>query len=83
MLFSFAAYNCGPARVARLRKEAAAKGLDPNVWFGNVENIAAARVGSETVTYVANIFKYYVAYKLVTEADAERKKTLEQLKKPS
>jgi membrane-bound lytic murein transglycosylase MltF len=83
MLFSFAAYNCGPGRVARLRKEAAAKGLDPNVWFGNVENIAAARIGSETVTYVSNIYKYYIAYKLVTEAQEERKKTLDDLKKPN
>ena len=42
------------------------------VWFGNVEVIAAERIGRETVTYVANIYKYYVAYKLVVEA-SERK----------
>jgi membrane-bound lytic murein transglycosylase MltF len=63
-LFAIAAYNCGSGRVARLRKEAAEKGLDPNVWFGNVELIAARRVGQETVLYVRNIYKYYIAYKL-------------------
>jgi membrane-bound lytic murein transglycosylase MltF len=82
-LFAFASYNAGPARVARLRKEAQLKGLNPNVWFNNVETIAAARIGTETVTYVANIFKYYVAYRLVTEAEEERRKALEDVKKAS
>ena len=39
----------------------------PNVWFGNVEQIASERIGRETVTYVSNIYKYYVAYRLVVE----------------
>ncbi|MDX2437885.1 MAG: lytic transglycosylase F [Acidobacteriota bacterium] len=60
--FAIAAYNAGPARIAGLRKEAAQKGYDPNLWFSNVETIAAARIGRETVTYVANINKYYMAY---------------------
>ncbi len=63
-LFSFAAYNAGPAKVARLRREAAREGLDPNVWFDNVEVIAARRIGRETVQYVSNIYKYWVAYRL-------------------
>jgi membrane-bound lytic murein transglycosylase MltF len=63
-LFSIAAYNAGPTRVANLRVEAANKGLDPNVWFNNVELIAARRIGQETVVYVRNVYKYYVAYKL-------------------
>jgi membrane-bound lytic murein transglycosylase MltF len=62
-LFSFAAYNAGPAKVRRLRAEAEQSGLDPNVWFLNVERIAAKRIGRETVQYVSNIAKYYVAYK--------------------
>jgi membrane-bound lytic murein transglycosylase MltF len=66
-LFAIAAYNCGSGRVASLRTEAAEKGLDPNVWFNNVELIAARRVGQETVVYVRNIYKYYVAYKLQIE----------------
>ena len=74
ILFSFAAYNCGPTRVQKLRKEAQRRGLDPNVWFNNVEIIAARRIGEETVTYVANIYKYYVAYKLIDEKRPEQQK---------
>jgi membrane-bound lytic murein transglycosylase MltF len=64
-LFAFASYNAGPGRVARLRKEAEEQGLDPNRWLNNVELIAAKRIGRETVQYVANIYKYYLAYQLV------------------
>ncbi|WP_447577647.1 transglycosylase SLT domain-containing protein [Achromobacter kerstersii] len=64
-LFAFAAYNAGPGRISQLRKEAAEKGLDPNVWFDNVERVAAQRIGRETVQYVSNIYKYYIAYSLV------------------
>lgn len=63
-LFSLAAYNAGPARVAKLRKEAAENGLDRNLWFGNVEIVAGRRIGRETVNYVSSIYKYYVGYKL-------------------
>jgi membrane-bound lytic murein transglycosylase MltF len=65
VLFAFAAYNAGPARVRQLRKEAADRGLDANVWFNNVERIAGERIGRETVTYVSNIYKYYVTYLLI------------------
>jgi membrane-bound lytic murein transglycosylase MltF len=71
-LFTFASYNAGPARVRQLRREAEKRGLDPNVWFGNVEQIASERIGRETVTYVSNIYKYYVAYKLISEERARR-----------
>jgi membrane-bound lytic murein transglycosylase MltF len=70
--FTFASYNCGPGRVRQLRRLAGKRGLDPNVWFGNVEQIASERIGRETVTYVSNIYKYYLAYKLVVE-ERERK----------
>jgi len=66
-LLSLAAYNAGPARVASLRREAAANGYDSRVWFDNVEIIAARRIGRETVTYVSNIFKYYVGYQIAAE----------------
>jgi membrane-bound lytic murein transglycosylase MltF len=79
-LFAFASYNAGAGRVAQLRKEAAKRGLDPNVWFHNVEYIAAEKVGAETVTYVSNIYKYYIAYKLIIEAKAEREQAAEKLK---
>jgi membrane-bound lytic murein transglycosylase MltF len=71
-LFTFASYNAGPGRIRQLRREAEKAGLNPNLWFGNVEVIAAERIGRETVTYVANIYKYYVAYRLVVE-EAERR----------
>jgi membrane-bound lytic murein transglycosylase MltF len=64
-LFAFAAYNCGPGRVRQLRRETVARGLDANVWFDNVERVASERIGRETVTYVSNIYKYYVSYLLV------------------
>jgi membrane-bound lytic murein transglycosylase MltF len=66
-LLVFAAYNAGPARVASLRAEAAESGLDPNRWSGNVEVVAARRIGRETVQYVANIAKYYIAYARLEE----------------
>ncbi len=66
-LFTFAAYNAGQNRIVRLRKEAAAQGLDPNKWFGNVELVVAKDIGQETVQYVSNIYKYYVAYKMTLE----------------
>jgi membrane-bound lytic murein transglycosylase MltF len=62
-LFTFAAYNAGPARIRGLRDEAVRTGLDPNQWFGNVEHVAAKRIGRETVQYVSNIGKYWVAYR--------------------
>jgi membrane-bound lytic murein transglycosylase MltF len=71
-LFAFASYNAGPGRVASLRKEAAASGLDPNRWFNNVELVAAKRVGRETVQYVSNIFKYYLAYQMVEQQSQAR-----------
>jgi len=66
-LMVFASYDAGPTRIVRLRKKAASEGLDPNQWFGNVELVAAKDIGQETVQYVSNIYKYYVAYKLTLE----------------
>ena len=72
-LFAFASYNAGPAKVAKLRKEAREMGLDPNVWFRNVEIVAAKRIGRETVQYVSNIYKYYIAYRLIFDKLALKK----------
>jgi len=66
-LFTFASYNAGPNRIMRLRKKAKEDGLDPDKWFGNVELEVAKDIGQETVNYVGNIYKYYVAYKLTLE----------------
>ena len=71
-LFAFASYNAGPARIRQLRKEAAKRGLDPNEWFNNVEQIGAERIGRETVHYVSNIYKYYLAYRLLLEEHDRR-----------
>ncbi len=79
-LFTFAAYNAGPGRIQQLRNLAAKRGLDPNVWFNNVELIAAEKLGRGTVTYVANIYKYYLAYQLITEQRQGREKTKEAIK---
>jgi membrane-bound lytic murein transglycosylase MltF len=83
VLFTFASYNAGPGRVAQLRKEAVKRGLDPNVWFHNVEYVAADRIGAETVTYVSNIYKYYIAYQLIMETRAAREKAAEKIKQSS
>jgi membrane-bound lytic murein transglycosylase MltF len=69
-----ASYNAGPNRIVKLRKEATDMGLDPNVWLGNVELVASKEIGQETVTYVSNIYKYYVAYKLAVEQRELRQK---------
>jgi membrane-bound lytic murein transglycosylase MltF len=79
-LFAFASYNAGAGRVSQLRKEAAKRGLDPNVWFHNVEYVAAEKIGAETVTYVSNIYKYYIAYQLIAESRAQRDRDLEKMK---
>ena len=73
-LFAFASYNAGPGRVAGLRRQAAASGLNPNIWFRNVEMIAAREIGRETVQYVGNIFKYYLAYKQIEDGIRERER---------
>jgi membrane-bound lytic murein transglycosylase MltF len=72
-LLALASYNAGPDRIQKLRAVAAAEGYDPNHWFNNVEFIAAREIGAETPNYVGNVYKYYLAYKMVTEQDARRR----------
>jgi membrane-bound lytic murein transglycosylase MltF len=76
-LFSFASYNAGPARIAGLRRKAVEMGLDPNLWFDNVEVVAAKEIGRETVQYVSNIAKYYVAYRRVSAELEKRQRRTE------
>ncbi len=78
MLFAFASYNAGPAKVNKLRKKTAAMGLNPNVWFHNVEMAAAKVIGRETVQYVSNIYKYYIAYRMVTEQRERKQKLMKE-----
>ena len=70
--FSWAAYNAGPARVRKMRALALEMGLDQNVWFSNVEIAAGKIIGNETVKYVANIYKYYIAYKMASRLDQNK-----------
>jgi len=70
-LFAFAAYNMGPGRMRQMRELAKKEGLNPSIWFDNVERVTAARVGQEPVRYVRNIYKYYIAYTLIEQAGAE------------
>ena len=79
-LLSFAGYNAGPGNLRKFRRLAEKSGLDPNVWFGNVEHAAARVVGRETVDYVANIYKYYLAYKLVEFRHQQRQQGKSQLR---
>ncbi len=73
--FVLASYNAGPTRIQRLRTQAKKRGLNPNIWFDHVEDMALEFIGQETVQYVSKIHKYYIAYKLV-EVLQEKKKTL-------
>jgi membrane-bound lytic murein transglycosylase MltF len=79
-LFTFSAYNAGPNRIIRLRKQAQAEGLDQNVWFGNVELVVAKDIGQETVQYVSNIYKYYVAYKMAIDQQRIREQAKQGMK---
>ena len=77
-LFTMASYNAGAGRIARLRSEAEKTEFDPNVWFRNVEVIAARRIGGETVQYVSNIYKYYTAYRLTADKLEMKRKVKEK-----
>ena len=80
-LFAFASYNCGPGNVSKMRKLAVQRDLDPDKWFNNVEIVTSEKIGAETTTYVRNIYKYYVAYKLTVEHIELQQKAKEQMKK--
>jgi membrane-bound lytic murein transglycosylase MltF len=79
-LMTLASYNAGPGRMRQLRRETEKRGLNPNVWFGNVERVVSERIGRETVTYVSNIYKYYIAYRLTMEREAARDRAKDEVK---
>ena len=78
-LFAFGSYNAGPGNISKMRKAAEKSGLDPNQWFNNVEIVTAKKIGIETTTYVRNIYKYYVAYKLMKETQEAGQKARGQV----
>jgi membrane-bound lytic murein transglycosylase MltF len=77
VLFAFAAYNAGPAKISKARKKAAEMGLDPTIWFGETEIAAAKTISREPVIYVRNIYKYYVAYRQAVEIQKGRSAVVE------
>ena len=79
--FALAAYNAGPARIESLRREAAEAGLDPNKWFFNVERVALREIGMEPVQYVADIYKYFIAYKSAERVIREKRIKLQKAEK--
>jgi len=72
MALAWAAYNAGPGNVRKMRRLAEEMDLNPNEWFDNVEVAAGKVTGTETVRYVANIYKYYVAYQLAEQLRAKK-----------
>ena len=70
MLMALAAYNAGPGNLRSFRQITREMGLNPNIWFKNVERGAAKKVGIETVQYVNNIYNYYLAYHSLLEREA-------------
>jgi len=81
-LFAFASYNAGPGNISKMRKEAIRRGLDPDKWFNNVEIVVSEKIGLETTTYVRNIYKYYVAYRLTLAAQDATRNARRQLEAP-
>ena len=79
-LFAFASYNAGPGNIRKCRNAAAEEGLNPDLWFNNVEHVAAKKIGQEPVQYVRNIYKYYVAYKLAQQVSQDRKEAIGKVK---
>jgi membrane-bound lytic murein transglycosylase MltF len=78
-LFAFASYNAGPGNIEKMRRNAERQGFDPDKWFNNVEIVTAQKIGMETTTYVRNILKYYVAYKLQFDVKEAARKAREQV----
>lgn len=76
LAFTWAAYNAGPNKVKRMRTQATKMGLDANKWFQHTEYAALRMVGQETVQYVANIYKYYIAYSLSRDLLSKRAEQL-------
>ncbi|MCE5244465.1 MAG: lytic transglycosylase F [Desulfobacteraceae bacterium] len=81
IIFAFASYNAGPGRIASLREKAAKQGLDPNSWFNNVERVVARSIGNETVQYVRNIYKYYLAYQMLQQREEMKKAAITREKR--
>ena len=80
-LFAFASYNAGPGNIAKMRREAVKRGLNPDKWFNNVEIVTSERIGLETTAYVRNIYKYYTAYRLALDVQRAQRAARENVRK--
>jgi len=81
-LFALASYNCDPGNVARARKAEVASGLDPDKWFNNVEIVVARQIGTETTTYVRNIYKFSVAYRFTLDPRPKPRRRASSWRRP-
>lgn len=73
--FALAAYNAGQTRIRQLQREAERAGLDPYVWFYNVEQIARRRIGHETVNYVLSVQRHTTTFRTTLSLIEERRIT--------
>jgi membrane-bound lytic murein transglycosylase MltF len=71
LFLTLAAYNAGPDRIMKMRRITRENGGNPDKWFFNVEKTAAQMIGKEVVEYVAEVYKYFIAYQL--QADLIKK----------
>ena len=62
---TLASYNAGPRRVQQAIEKARKMGLDPNIWFRNVELAMLERGYPEPVVYVSEINKHFVSFVLL------------------
>ncbi len=62
---SLAAYNAGPRTLINARHRAQKMGLDPNIWFQNVEMALLEARKTEPVKYVSDVNRYYLSYVLL------------------
>lgn len=85
--FALAAYNAGPSRLDQARTLAGEMGLNPDIWFDNVE-LAMSRLGQpvhrrlsednppcwcdEPVNYVRRIARYYDNYRTFSRIARDR-----------
>ena len=66
--------------IARCRRLATRMGRDPAKWFGHTELAARRLIGNETVRYVSNVIKYYMAYSLGHTMECLKQQHVEMLK---
>jgi len=77
--FALAAYNMGPTKLKNLQRHAKTLQLNPYAWFSHMEQVALRYIGREPVRYVANIHKYYLAYRQSEKHHQKKSKEIEEL----